>query len=269
MGCDPDTEYGCTANSEKATPVTLTHAFIMQQFEVTRGEWSQFAEDPTDTDHAGAADCTSANCPVVQLTWFEVAAYANWLSAQHVPPLDPCYDLVSCTGAPGSHMACEKARPNASSIYECSGFRMATEAEWEYAARAGTSTAFFGGPILPQTEQSDCVLQPNLDEDAWYCDNSGGHPHEVGLKRANTWGLHDMEGNIFEWVQSVYVHGYAQLPPVDPAPDGETSSDRVSKGGLWNAWGTVCRSASHLSAGWYTPGPGARLVRTLAPGETW
>ena len=263
MGCTDD-EFGCSTGSEKATPVTLTRSFEIQQFELTRGEWQAFSPtDPTSTDGNGAEKCTSTDCPVVQLTWFEGAAYANWLSDRHDPALPHCYDLVGCKGEIGEHMVCDRARLTAPTIYECLGYRMPSEPEWEYAARAGTTSAFYGGAIEEQANFLSCESQPALIDDGWYCSNSSGQTHPVGMKVPNAFGLFDTEGNVFEMVQNPYAHGYAQFSPTDPDPEDETTPVRVTKGGLWNTPATASRLASHLDYNWLAPGPGVRLARTL------
>jgi formylglycine-generating enzyme required for sulfatase activity len=94
-------------------------------------------------------------------------------------------------------------------------YRLPTEAEWEYAARAG-STAMNGGP---------------LDQIAWYQENSGEMTHPVGLKQANAWGLHDMQGNVYEFVQDWYGD-YTSATTVDPVGPAD-GSDRVPRGGSW------------------------------------
>jgi hypothetical protein len=96
------------------------------------------------------------------------------------------------------------------------GVRLPTEAEWEYAARAGTTASRYGA----------------LDEIAWYNGNSGGETHDVGGKKANAWGLHDMLGNVLEWVEDFFGE-YPAEAVTDPQGPG-TGTSRVLRGGSWN-----------------------------------
>jgi formylglycine-generating enzyme required for sulfatase activity len=96
-------------------------------------------------------------------------------------------------------------------------YRLPTEAEWEYAARAGT-TGQHTGP---------------LDEIAWYQGNSGGMSHPVGLKKPNAWGLHDMEGNVYEWTAD-WFFDYESEAVTDPTGPSE-GVDRVPRGGSWES----------------------------------
>jgi len=122
--------------------------------------------------------------------------------------------------------------------------RLPTEAEWEYACRAGSSTAFHFGDSGSQ-----------LGDYAWNSGNSGGKTHPVGQKRPNAWGLYDMYGNVFEWCQDWYDSDYyGQSPAADPK--GPSSGmDRVLRGGCWNSGAGRCRSAfrSHYLP-WDPPG---------------
>ncbi|NUO47849.1 MAG: formylglycine-generating enzyme family protein [Polyangiaceae bacterium] len=268
-GSPPD-EYGHHENSERQANVTLSRSFVMMQYEITREEWAPFAYDPTgEIPHdIISAECVEPDCPVANLTWFEMAAYSNWLSERE--GLDSCYELLECTGEVGHAYACERMRVRAPSISECAGYRMPTEAEWEYAYRAGTTTAFYPGDIWPQLNgEQECEYQPSLGPIAWFRCNSGNRMHPKGQMQPNPWGLYDMAGNNSEWTHSVYRKDYTTLPPIDPSPDGETLDERIAKGGGFNSWVTLCRAASHLAVPWYGHGFGGRLVRTLRGGEAW
>jgi formylglycine-generating enzyme required for sulfatase activity len=109
--------------------------------------------------------------------------------------------------------------------------RLPTEAEWEYACRAGTSTRFSFG-------DSD----GSLDSYAWYSSNSGSQTHPVGQKQPNAWGLYDMHGNVWEWCSDWYADSYANANNVDPQGPGSGTS-RVLRGGGWGYYPSICRSA--------------------------
>jgi formylglycine-generating enzyme required for sulfatase activity len=115
-------------------------------------------------------------------------------------------------------------------------YRLPTEAEWEYACRAWTSTRFSYGDDPGYT---------NLTNYAWYLDNSGDTTHPVGQKLANPWGLYDMHGSVYEWCQDWFAGypGGIALDPQGPA----SGSDRVIRGRYWGVWLTdawCCRSAA-------------------------
>jgi len=113
------------------------------------------------------------------------------------------------------------------------------DAEWEYAARAGTVTAFYTGDI---TQPYDCdPVDPNLDAAGWFCGNAGETTHPVGEKQPNAWGLHDMHGNVFEWVHDWYGDYPAGdvVDPLGPAAGG----GRVYRGGSWDRGARAARAA--------------------------
>ncbi len=129
-------------------------------------------------------------------------------------------------------------------------YRLPTEAEWEYAARAGTTTAYsFGNDVS------------HLKNYAGYSDNAGGTTHPVGQKSPNAWGLHDMHGNVWEWVHDWYGW-YTAATAVDPAGPA-AGSRRVHRGGSWHHTAWHCRSAHRngLAPGNRDGGLGLRLLR--------
>ncbi len=112
-------------------------------------------------------------------------------------------------------------------------FRLPTEAEWEYACRAGSTGRWCFGDYN----------KSQLDQYAWYSENSEHRTHPVGEKKSNAWGLYDMYGNVFEWCQDWFDEGYYKVSPLGD-PTGPTSgSRRVVRGGSWNAVAWACRSA--------------------------
>jgi len=172
--------------------------------------------------------------------WHGAAAYCNWLSAQKKLPL--CYNTAT--------WECD---------YNKSGFRLPTEAEWEYACRAGTKTAFHYDNELD-------TFMANFDGNHPYINGERGQFREttvpVGQFRPNAWGLYDMHGNVREWCLDWY--GNYPVGPVTDPTGPRSGSLRVLRGGSWytNAW--RCRSASRgrIGAGVCLNDLGFRLVRT-------
>jgi len=260
----PEDEWGRGLVNEQQARVTLTHAFSISQTEVTQAAWvARGYPNPSGSLPDGSGDCTDdPSCPVGNLTWFEAAAYANALSESERLP--DCYALSGCTGVPGQGMTCSGAAATAPTLYECPGYRLPTDAEWEYAARAGTSTSFYSGNITRQAMLGNCYDDAALDGIAWYCQNSQGKTHHVGQKAANAFGLFDMAGNVEEWVNDRALGRAVPDPSTDPGAELANGTLREVRGGLFNAWASLCRSASHLGIDGAQRGPGLgfRLVRS-------
>ena len=124
---------------------------------------------------------------------------------------------------------------------------MPTEAQWEYACRAGSTTRYCFGDD-----------ESGLGEYAWYSANSGGKTHPVGEKKPNAWGLYDMHGNVWEWCQDWYDGGYYANSPTDDPTGPATGSIRVYRGGSWNDPAGRCQSATRIR-----PPPEFRFIHLL------
>jgi len=193
----PSNELGRFSNEGPQHQVTLTQSFYMQTTEVTQAQW----EAVMRSNPSYFTGCST--CPVEQVSWNDVQSY---ITQMNLRPGEGTYSLP-------------------------------TEAQWEYSARAGSTTAFYNGGIT----ETDCGYDPNLDAIGWYCYNSGNETHPVAQKTPNTWGLYDMSGNVWEWCQDWYG-SYPSSSVTDPTGPS-SGSDRVLRSGNWYFGARDCRSA--------------------------
>ncbi len=226
----PEGELG-QGSDEEQHEVTLTQAFFLDATEVTQGEWESLMGN-TPSKNSGCS-----TCPVERVSYWDALAYANALSASEGLPA--CYDLSGCTGSPGTaSYDCSGVALTSSdgTPYGCVGFRLPTESEWEYAYRAGTTTAFYSGGI----SKTGCN-EPNLAEIGWYCGTAAGQTHPVGGKAPNAWGLYDMAGNVWEWVWD--WHGSYPTTSVEDPMGVTGGSKRVIRGGGFYDFASYLRAA--------------------------
>lgn len=198
-------EMGCSPgdsdcyDGELPRHTVAISAFKMSAYEITQGQWEAVMGEKPSW-----FDECGSDCPVEDVSWYEMQDFIEELNSQ--------------TGK---------------------NYRLPTEAEWEYAARAGSTTKWYCG------NDEDCVT-----DIAWYGDNSGMKTHPVGQKQPNTWGLFDMTGNVWEWVQDWFdLDYYSSSPSTDPqGPD--VISIHTVRGGGWDADDLYCRSSVR---GGYSP----------------
>jgi len=209
--------------NETLHQVTLTQDYYIGKTEVTQQQWAAVMGTPLPTTcgDAGIGDDYPAYC----MTWKDVA--------------DPGGFADELNDAMGTD-----------------GFRLPTEAEWERAARAGTQTRFSHGDVLQCGDL--CETCTENDQYMNWCGNSPGGTHLVGSKQANAYGLHDMHGNLWEFVQDRYGE-YPSSAQVDPTGPN-SGNDRVFRGGDWGGDALFSRSASRVGGNPGDPGIEAASV---------
>ena len=217
----PENEKGRSDDEGPQHEVTVLRNFAVSRFVVTFDQWDACVRYGGCTlPGAGASSWGRGKQPAIFVSWDDAQQYVSWLSALTVQP-----------------------------------YRLLSEAEWEYVARAGTTTAYSFG--------DDPAM---LGDYGWYSGNSGSQAHPVGEKKPNAFGLYDMHGNVWQWVEDCYHEDYKGAPENGSAwkQDADCSS-RVVRGGSWGSNPEILRSASRFgnpSVGRYFT-LGFRVARTL------
>jgi formylglycine-generating enzyme required for sulfatase activity len=215
------------ADARPVHPVRIGQPFYLGKYHVTRGQYAAFAKATGRPIEAPDFDQTDDH-PAVNVTWNDAQAYVAWLSR--------------ATGKP---------------------YRLPTEAEWEYAARAGTTTEHYWGDSAAQLCQ-----YANGDDATTKCDDGYPNTSPVGHFRANPFGLYDMAGNAWQWVQDCYADsGYRGAPSDGSARETRACPSRVVRGGSFGNGPAGLRGGNR---GGFDPaardsGNGFRVARTVAP----
>ena len=223
--------------NENQVPVTITQAFELGKTVVTQQQWIEVmettpwkaedededeAEDEDEDEDEDPPTPEGDNYPAVSISWDDATEF--------------CAKLTALEHKSGKLPANQT-------------YRLPTEAEWEYACRAGTTTAYSFGDA-----------ESKLGDYAWYDDNSGDEPHEVATKKPNPWGLFDMHGNAWEWCEDWHE---GSLSGGNDPKGPSAGSYRVIRGGNWYYNASGCRSANRDCDGPSYRGRGFRIVRVL------
>lgn len=221
---------------EKPVHEVTVGSFYMSRYEVTFAEFDRYCKD-TGRSKPHDWGRGRGNKPVSSVNWFDAVSYCNWLSKKE--GLTPCYSQKN-----------KKVLCN----FEADGYRLPTEAEWEYAARGGQNKENF------QYAGSD-----NHKSVSWNRYNSKGSPHTVGTKKPNSLGLYDMTGNISEWCWDYCDKKYYSVSPRKDPTGPEASIYRVQRGGDYGASPYLCRVTMRgaVGGGTINGNSGFRVVRSM------
>ena len=253
----------CTLNGKEVT----ISSFWISPYEVTQEEFKSLMTgntngikaNPSYFSYSPAAGEVQERRPVENVRWYDAIVYCNLLSIKE--GLTPCYTIKSSTdpAAWGTSPTSNDADwEGVTCNFDANGYRLPTEAEWEYAARRG-QTGISDGSWEYEYSGSNTI-----DEVAWYWDNSDRKTHEVGKKQANSLGLYDMSGNVWEWCWDRYGSSGSYPSGTEDPAGPDTGSYRVLRSGCCGSNASSCAVSNWFGYYPYDRGSryGFRLVRS-------
>ena len=205
----PGSERGRLSDEGPQTEVTISRGFWLGKYELTQREYESVMGSNPSTFKG------DLERPVERMSWYNAVAYCEALAQR------------------------ERSAGRLPAGYE---YRLPTEAQWEYACRAGTTSRFSFGDALGCNNDTGCSFCAEVDQYMVWCGNDNSRTERVGTRLPNPWGLYDMHGNVWEWCADWWRDSLPGGSVIDPTGPN-TGSNRVYRGGCWNDFALYCRSA--------------------------